>query len=318
VFLIAPAAIALAYGLHRAGATHFWAPWSIFLMFVGLWAYWHITRQHYGFLRLYQRKNGETDTADAQFERVVLYGCLLVPLLAFVIRHPNGRWTFTTTQTMPPLPDIGLLVRAPWEYFSALQGEQWIYVLCAAAVAALLGWFVLRQIARLAGGRQINLPVVLFLAAVLPLYIYVCFSDALIDAHILAFVAVTTIYHDVQYLAIMWFFNRNRYGKEPGGRREFGLAGTITRNFPLYFAVAILFASLPVWGFGCLINGIPWCQTGAAWGSKTFLGETTWILFFICLTTGLQMHHYLLDQYIWRPGKSADLRKDLKLEERAA
>jgi len=46
----------------------------------------------------------------------------------------------------------------------------------------------------------------------------------------------------------------------------------------------------------------------------TFMGDTTWILFFVMLTSGIQMHHYVLDMFIWRPGKSLALRKDLGLE----
>jgi hypothetical protein len=318
IFLLAPTAIAAAYGLKQAGSPHFTVPWALFMGFLGLWAYWHITRQHYGILRLYQRKNGDIDTADARLERIVLYGCLLLSFVAFVIRHQAGRWAFTSTPAMAPLPDAKLLLGAPVEYIAALRGEQWVYLLCAIVVAALLGWFVLRQVVRFARGKPIQLPVTLFLAAVLPLYIYVGFSDALVDAHILAFIAVTTIYHDVQYLSIMWFFNRNRYGKEPERRGEFGLAGAISRNFPIYFLAAILFASLPFWGFGCLINQIPICQTGPAWGEPTFLGLSSWLLFFVCLTSGVQMHHYLLDQYIWRVGRSPELRRDLKIAERPA
>src|SRR5687767_2253138 len=34
-------------------------PYFLFLAFASLWAYWHVVRQHYGFLVLYQKKNGE-------------------------------------------------------------------------------------------------------------------------------------------------------------------------------------------------------------------------------------------------------------------
>ena len=45
------------------------------------------------------------------------------------------------------------------------------------------------------------------------------------------------------------------------------------------------------------------------------LDTTTWIAFFIMFTSGFQMHHYILDQYIWRPGKDKKLREDLRVEE---
>src|SRR5688572_26296007 len=34
-------------------------PWFLFLAFAQVWAYWHVIRQHYGFLVIYQRRGGE-------------------------------------------------------------------------------------------------------------------------------------------------------------------------------------------------------------------------------------------------------------------
>jgi hypothetical protein len=56
------------------------------------------------------------------------------------------------------------------------------------------------------------------------------------------------------------------------------------------------------------------CEIGPRWGEATFMGDTTWILFFALFTMGAQMHHYVLDMYIWRPGKSARLRRELDLD----
>lgn len=115
----------------------------------------------------------------------------------------------------------------------------------------------------------------------------------------------------------MWFYNRNRYGKEKNAERKFGLAAKMTRKLWIWMGIGILFGSVPVWGLGCLLNRIPVCQYGPPLGESTFLGETTWIVFFVVLTSGLQMHHYVLDQFIWKPGSNKQLRKDMKLEQAA-
>ena len=55
------------HALLRARARRSWpAPgWLFrgFLVAAYLWAYWHLVRQHYGFLVLYRRRAGETDAA---------------------------------------------------------------------------------------------------------------------------------------------------------------------------------------------------------------------------------------------------------------
>src|SRR5579864_8409993 len=54
-----PLTLLLCYGLFRAGAAHYLLPFTVFYLGFSLWAYWHVVRQHYGFMRLYQAKNGE-------------------------------------------------------------------------------------------------------------------------------------------------------------------------------------------------------------------------------------------------------------------
>jgi hypothetical protein len=113
----------------------------------------------------------------------------------------------------------------------------------------------------------------------------------------------------------VWFYAKNRYrrsGEDP--RRRFGLAGTLAKSFPLFFAVGLFTISIPLWGMGCLINRVPVCASGIDFGPPNFLGFTNWVLVFAWLTSGFQMHHYVLDQFIWRPSRSANLRRDMKLE----
>jgi hypothetical protein len=59
VFLIGPTLLAVASALHAFGVQNFKLPWRLLGVGVSLWAYLHITRQHYGVLRLYNRKNCE-------------------------------------------------------------------------------------------------------------------------------------------------------------------------------------------------------------------------------------------------------------------
>jgi hypothetical protein len=104
VFLIGPLALVLSYGLSAAGVGAWKLPWWLFLVGVSLWAYWHVTRQHYGILRLYHRKNNEWGTVDAKIDSWVLYGCLLIPFLALIARHPSARDRVGLPHAVPWLP----------------------------------------------------------------------------------------------------------------------------------------------------------------------------------------------------------------------
>ena len=315
IFLVGPLAMILSYGMEALGLPFWKAPWWLFLVGVSLWAYWHITRQHYGIMRLYHRKNGETGTVDAKIDSWLLYGCLLVPFLALIARHPNSRGRVGLGDAVPWFPErtdgqsvLGYLIDLRWEHQ--------VVMATLVVVVTLLTVFLGRQIQRVARGERIALPKLLFLAAVLPLHIYMSYSDYLLATSLLTFTVIVTIYHDMQYLAIVWYYNQNRYGGEKKqAERRFGFAAKLSRNFVFYIPFAVVAISLPVWGLGCLINRIPVCATGPEWGERIMLDTTTWIAFYVMLTSGFQMHHYLLDQFIWRPGKDKKLREDLKMED---
>ena len=204
-------------------------------------------------------------------------------------------------------------------YVTDLMWEQQVVLATLVAVGALLTVFVGRQIQKVMNGEKLALPKILFLAAVLPLHLYMCYSSHLLATGLLTFTMIITIYHDCQYLAIVWFYNKKRYGGERKAAVErFGFAAKLSRNPFVWLGFAIL-VSLPAWLFGCLINRIPVCATGPAVGDPIqMLDTTTWIAFFVMFTAGFQMHHYILDQYIWRPGKDKKLREDLGVEKATA
>src|ERR1041385_5290957 len=59
-------------------------------LLVGTWAYYHVVRQHYGFLVMYRVKNHDTAPADQTLDRVFLGVMLLFPPFhRFFIHHPE-------------------------------------------------------------------------------------------------------------------------------------------------------------------------------------------------------------------------------------
>lgn len=316
-FAAGPACILAAWGLYALGVGAYEWPWKVFLIFFGLWAYWHIVRQHYGFLRLYQKKNGETDRRDFRLDSALLYGGLILPFLVFIVRHPEVRAQLGLAEAVaayPALPAAGRLgVLFDGTYLAALAWEHWVVALSAALIGTLAVAFLVRQLQKLHAGERVNVPKMLFLLAVVPLHVYVCFSPAILTASLLAFAAFVTIFHDIQYHAIIWFHHRNRYHKPGVDARKFGLAPKISKNLLTYFGCAIFFA-LIFRLLGCTFDIHPGCVPFVISSDVNLFGTVNGDALLKALLLGFPLHHYFVDQYIWKTSKSKELRKDLKME----
>src|SRR5262249_44176597 len=66
-------------------AAEFAAPgwFRMFLLLAYLWAYWHLVRQHYGFVTLYRKRAGECDPYGTRLDGLILWTGCLYPLLRF-------------------------------------------------------------------------------------------------------------------------------------------------------------------------------------------------------------------------------------------
>ncbi len=320
-FLVGPAVLGLSYLGYRLGWEAYRVPFLAFLVFFNLWAYWHVVRQHYGILSLYRRKSGETDPVDFRIDRALIYVGLLAPFVAFAIRHPEARAALGLSEAFPAYP---VLPEAGWRgrlaalldsgYWGALHWDHYVLALAWAAWLTIIAVFLLRQIQRWRAGLPLNGSKLLFLLALLPLYSLIGFSSLALSAPLLAFSAFVTIYHDIQYHAIVWFHHRNRYHRPGVDPNRFGLAVKISRSFLTYMACGIAMAV--VFRFlGCLLEVHPGCGPLVLTSQHELFGTFSTRELVLAFLIGFPMHHYFLDQYIWRPSRDESLRRDLKLEE---
>ena len=320
-FAAGPMMVLAAYLLFELGLPAYELPWKIFLIFFGLWAYWHVVRQHYGFMRLYQKKNGDSHPVDARLDSSLLYSGLLLPFVVFVVRHPEARVQIGLPEAMPVFPALPLEGRllAPIspEYLLALSWEHWVVAISAAVIGTLVIAFVIRQGIRLYIGERVNLPKILFLLAVVPLHIYVCFSDAVLTAELLAFGAFVTIFHDIQYHAIVWFHHRNRYHRPGVDKSQFGMAPKVSINLATYFVCAIFFAAV-FRLLGCTFDVHPGCAPFLITSEIELFGGIHTDALLKAFLIGFPLHHYFVDQFIWKTSRSKELRKDLKIDEKTA
>ena len=91
LFAVGPSVLVVTASLSAGGVRWARAPFIAYLVFVGLWAYWHVVRQHHGIVRLYQRKSDQSARADQIVDFLLIHVGLAAPLLAFLVRHPELR-----------------------------------------------------------------------------------------------------------------------------------------------------------------------------------------------------------------------------------
>lgn len=294
--VLAPYLLGLLVGV-PAGALPLGA--VLFTLFFRLWAYYHVVRQHWGFVALYRRKNGEADPAGERLDARVFYTLLGAPLVMFL----TGSFYSRT----PGMPALGLEHLRPFglPVAALLHGLAW-----AAFTAALVsyGWHQLRLWRQ---GRPLNGPKLLLLAAVVPLHL-AAFNHPYLAALVLP---VITVGHNLQYHRIVWVYGRAKY--------QTGAPGAIFRNVAVYALLGLLFtfalyrgpwidwlkATLGVALDHSVLGGIG-MMAGLSDPAAMTLGQQ---LFGACLL-GWAMQHYYLDAKIWRVGRDRAVAEQLGLQ----
>src|SRR5215216_3086804 len=62
----------------------------LFFFLAALWAYYHLVKQHYGFMVLYKKKNGDLSPADNLLDRAFLLLAFTYPFVWFVARDEEA------------------------------------------------------------------------------------------------------------------------------------------------------------------------------------------------------------------------------------
>lgn len=215
-------------------------------LLVGSWAYYHVVRQHYGFMVLYKVKGRDVAAIDNRLDRLFLAVMLFAPPFhRFFIHHPE---------------ELGV----PFSFPRAEMGL-WAIVGSVAVVYGVRQWMRWRIGTLGALGKY------LLLAAVVPLH-WVTFSLMSWQAA----VPTVTIVHNLQYHALVWFHNRNRYA---GNERHGWIPAAVSRSLLAYVGLGLGFS---------LLYRVPGFQ----------LGQVSDLAFgFFC---GFGLTHYYLDSRIWR------------------
>lgn len=266
-----------------------------FLLFLGLatfYGYYHVVRQHWGFVALYKARNGDYDKTDLFVDRLALYVGCWAPYVWFLFQHPRAR-------ALVPLPS------GAW--------ERVVIWLTLAAWGLALAAFLVRQVVRPRTAPRT--PQVIYLLTTTLLYSLVYFfvsryepvygASTGPDQDFMLLSVLVVVVHNLQYLGLVWFHNRNRYA----ATADFGAAGAINGSLPRYLATCLVFSGAVYLLFAAWTGVFPVLHFGAGmrWGPVTMnqIG--------LCLWWGLAINHYYLDQKIWRIRGDAELKKNLGL-----
>jgi len=250
----------------------------VFFFFASLWAYYHLVKQHYGFMILYKKKNRELSETDNFIDRAFL-------LLGF--SYPFVRFLTLSAAARERLQAMGVSAESGFAW--------WLERVIFWAFIISLALFVGRQAQKVYRKQPVNVPKLLLLAAAIPMHWVVLYALAPVPdpaAAALAAVATLTIYHNIQYHRIIWFHNKNKYSGE--GAKDYGAASKISKTVWHYIAFAI--------AFGMLYH-IPHYTIGTR--SELFMA----------FIWGGAFTHYYLDSKIWRVRRDAQLNENLRMAE---
>jgi hypothetical protein len=160
------------------------------LVFAAGYGSWHIIRQHWGFLRIYQVLNGDREPLDYYLDAATFYVGMFS---CFLNDYADVRGPVTIYGDLrawfPSLPpDLG---EVGWSLFLVLF--------------TLLG---LRQVWRVTEQKSVNVPKLLLMASAISTHYFVFFATA---TPFLVAEALETAYHDIQYQGWIMHYQRRRF-----------------------------------------------------------------------------------------------------------
>jgi tetratricopeptide (TPR) repeat protein len=244
------------------------------ILIAATWAIWHALMQIYGFLRIYAAKVGAVTPRAAWLD------------FAMCIAWFGGAAVFSDSRLYIIQELFTGLGVGP---LSATN----VHTL-RLAVAAVIGLvtlaYVLNEIQLLRAGSPVSwIKNLLFVTS-----ITFWWWAHVVTADVLLGLILFEVFHDVQYLAIVWVFNRRRVDSDPEVGR---FTGFVFRNSwgMVAMYVALVFA---YGGFIPLSQELKLSETGALW-IATFI------------TTSALLHYYF-DGFIWKVRESST-RKSLGL-----
>ncbi len=243
-----------------------------------LWGYYHVFKQHYGFMMMYKKKNRDFRPEDTKLDKVFFAVAFYYPFLTYPLHDEEAA-------ALLPFP-------IPVRLASAYEN-----VLLFAVILVTLAYLV-RQVQKWREGLGLDWPKQLLFASAIPIN-WLLFRCGM---PLFGVYAAVTIFHNVQYHRLVWFYNQNKYGQDLRGARKYGLATLVNARWLLYIAAAVLYAFV--------FNIVPRYILPHGMGLEN-AGVRNQIIFSFFAAPGLL--HYWIDGHIWKVRSDPSLRTYLRL-----
>ncbi|MEX1233348.1 MAG: tetratricopeptide repeat protein, partial [Planctomycetaceae bacterium] len=268
-FVVAPAVL-IAIGIYSSVAMSNAIPLA-----VGMWGWWHYLMQAYGFMRIYDAKAGSTSPVTCRLDQSMCLVWFAAPLAL----TGNGLFGYLNLYYKAGGAVIPIGAIAAFQQFVLI------------ALVAVNAAFFVHAVRQSWQGRPPSAMKLILMASNFG-YFWYCQATA---TNLLISYALYELFHDVQYLTIVWAFNQKRAERDAG-------AGGFTRflfrrRWWLISAYLIVIA-----GYGLLNYTTRELTEGTL--QRTLLGM------FVAST----VLHYYYDGFIWKLRES-DTRKPLGLDE---
>ena len=236
------------------------------ILVVFFWGVWHGMMQTYGFCRIYDAK---TRSFAAINRRLDFLTCAVWFATAVFLSSPR------MTDTLSAYYSTGAPMIPPWIIHSLQRGLLAVAIGVGVLFFANFFWMWSR-------GQRPN-PVKLALVVSSVAFWFYCNNGV---TNIIAGIALFEVFHDVQYLSLVWIYNRNRVEKDSsiGGfmRFIFRRSGSL---IGLYIGLIFAYGSLAFFNSHLQVQNISRILTG--------------------VVTASALLHFYYDGFIWKMRESS-------------
>ena len=258
-----------------------------FFFVAALWAYYHLVKQHYGFMVLYKKKNGDLAPVDNALDRMLLLFAFNYPFVAFIAGDPEA------------------MARVPSVLHGGVNG--FARLLLIGTIVVTVMWLA-RQVQRALTGEPLDGPKYLLLAAAIPMHWIVLLTP--MPHKPIAIVAILTIYHNLQYHRLIWFHNK-KYSESSEefetSQKKYGAAALISSHLSYYIVFGVIFGVI-YQGPRQLLGYVSLRNAAAGPNAQSLVTQLA-----IAFLWGYAFIHYYLDSKIWRVRRDPTVGKALKM-----
>jgi hypothetical protein len=243
-----------------------------------LWGYYHIFKQHYGFMMMYKKKNRDFAPQDMRLDKIFFAAAFYYPFITYPLHDKEAAGLLP----FPIPPRLGMAVEN--------------VLLFALLLIALV--YVVRQVQKWREGLNLNWPKQVLFAAAIPVN-FLLFRSQM---PLLGVYAAATIFHNIQYHRLVWFYNQNKYGNRVGQSKQYGMATLVSGRWLFYVAAAGVYA--------LIFDIVPRFVLRPAIGAGD-LNLRNQLIFAFFAAPGLL--HYWIDGHIWKVRSDPSLKTYLQL-----